>query len=414
MNFSLDTSVPALIVKLGHYPVHHGGVGAIRTLGRMGVPVYAITEDRFTPAASSRYLRRSFVWPTSTTEDSGELVDGLARIGRRIGRPTLMLPTDEEAAIVVAEHAEELSAYFLSPRTPQGLTRRLASKQGLYELCTQHGVPTPVSAFPADPAQIERFAATARFPVVAKNRDAFTRRVRPAVPGTVRIHDAKELLALAAGWGERPNVILQEYLPPGHTQDWIVHLHMGAAATSQLLFTGVKVRSWPPHAGMTSCAYTVRNAELAEMSAEFCRRIGYQGIADLDWCFDRRDRSYKLLDFNPRIGAQFRLFETGAHIDVVRALHLDLTGRKIPHAPQVEGRRMIVENIDIPAQIAYRLSRRTAPEAPHRATQTELGWWTPDDPKPFLVMLARLIRPGISHLIRLWRVRRRSHGTARP
>ena len=41
----MDYQVPALIVKIGHYPVHSGGVGAVRTLGRLGVPVYAITED---------------------------------------------------------------------------------------------------------------------------------------------------------------------------------------------------------------------------------------------------------------------------------------------------------------------------------------------------------------------------------
>ncbi|MDQ6793107.1 MAG: ATP-grasp domain-containing protein, partial [Candidatus Dormibacteraeota bacterium] len=42
--------MPVLIVKIGRYPLHHGSVGVIRTLGRAGVPVYAITEDRFTPA----------------------------------------------------------------------------------------------------------------------------------------------------------------------------------------------------------------------------------------------------------------------------------------------------------------------------------------------------------------------------
>jgi D-aspartate ligase len=47
----LDRTVPALLVKVGRYPEHHGGVGVIRTLGRRGVPVHAMVEDRFTPAA---------------------------------------------------------------------------------------------------------------------------------------------------------------------------------------------------------------------------------------------------------------------------------------------------------------------------------------------------------------------------
>jgi D-aspartate ligase len=93
--FEADREVPALIVKFGDYPLHHGGVGAIRSLGRLGVPMYAITEDRYTPAAASRYLTRAFVWPTTGTEDPGRLIEGLIRIGRRIGRPAVLVPTDE-------------------------------------------------------------------------------------------------------------------------------------------------------------------------------------------------------------------------------------------------------------------------------------------------------------------------------
>ena len=87
--FEADRAVPGLIVKFGDYPLHHGGVGAIRSLGRLGVPMYAITEDAHTPAAASRYLKRAFVWPTTGAEDPGRLVEGLRRIGRRIGRPTV-------------------------------------------------------------------------------------------------------------------------------------------------------------------------------------------------------------------------------------------------------------------------------------------------------------------------------------
>src|SRR5262245_48497044 len=60
----MTASPPVLILKTGHYPVHHGGVGIIRSLGRLGVPVYAVTEDQLTPAAASRYLAGSFVWNT--------------------------------------------------------------------------------------------------------------------------------------------------------------------------------------------------------------------------------------------------------------------------------------------------------------------------------------------------------------
>ncbi|MCF3122678.1 MULTISPECIES: carboxylate--amine ligase [Streptomyces] len=411
-----DRNVPGLIVKFGDYPLHHGGVGAIRSLGRIGVPMYAITEDRYTPAAASRHLTRAFPWPTTGTEEPERLVEGLLRVGRGIGRPAVLIPTDEEAAVLIAEHQDELSAQdsgfggFLFPRVEAELPRRLASKQGLHELCVQHGIASPAAVFPESQADIEAFARTARFPVVAKNREAFTRRKRPAVNGTTRIGTPEGLLALAGDWGERPGVILQEYLPREEAEDWIVHGYFGADSVPRALFTGVKVRSWPPHAGMTANAYVVDNPELSDLTTRFIKQIGFTGIIDLDLRFDRRDGQYKLLDFNPRMGAQFRLFESDSGMDVVRAMHLDLTGRAVPEGNQRTGHRYVVENIDLPALVAYRRSGYTTPHAPARASGTELAWLATDDMLPFFTMLARFVRPGAKHLYQLWRTQRRGSG----
>ncbi|MFF3583244.1 carboxylate--amine ligase [Streptomyces mirabilis] len=412
MPVDADRNVPGLIVKFGDYPLHHGGVGAIRSLGRLGIPMYAITEDRYTPAAASRYLRRAFVWPTTGTEEPERLVEGLLRIGARIGRPTVLVPTDEEAAVLIAEHQEELGERFLFPRVDAKLPRRLASKQGLHELCVEHGIPSPAAAFPQSYEEIVEFAESARFPIVAKNREAFVRRSQPAVNGTTRIATREGLLSLARDWGDQPGVILQEYLPREEAEDWIVHAYFDADSTPLAMFTGVKVRSWPPHAGMTANAYVVDNPELADLAARFIKQIGFSGVIDLDLRFDRRDGQYKLLDFNPRMGAQFRLFENESGIDVVRAMHLDLTGRTVPEGEQRAGHRYIVENIDLPALLAYRRSGYTTPHAPTRASGTELAWLAGDDLRPFFTMLARFVRPGARHLYQLWRTNRRGSSTS--
>ncbi|MFF9622138.1 ATP-grasp domain-containing protein [Streptomyces griseosporeus] len=411
MPFEADREVPGLIVKFGDYPLHHGGVGAIRSLGRLGVPMYAVTEDRYTPAAASRYLTGAFPWRTTGTEEPEALVEGLLRIGRRIGRLAVLIPTDEEAAVLIAEHQEALGGRFLFPRVDPLLPRRLASKQGLHDLCVEHGIASPAAAFPRSYDDIAAFAEKARFPVVAKNREAFLRRSRPAVNGTTRIATREGLLGLARGWGEHPGVILQEYLPREDAEDWIVHAYFDRNSTPLAMFTGVKVRSWPPHAGMTANAYVVDNPELADLAARFIKQIGFTGVIDLDLRFDRRDGQYKLLDFNPRMGAQFRLFESESGVDVVRALHLDLTGRPVPEGEQRSGHRYIVENIDLPALLAYRRSGYTTPHAPARPSGTELAWLAGDDPLPFLTMLARFVRPGAKHLYQLWRANRRGGST---
>ena len=159
------------------------------------------------------------------------------------------------------------------------------------------------------------------------------------------------------------------------------------------------MRSWPPHAGATASAYSAPNPELAELSERLCKEIGFRGIADLDWRLDKRDGRYKLVDFNPRVGNQFRIFETTAGVDVVRALYLDLTGQPVPPAPQVDYRRIVVEHIDLPARLAYRFGGHRgngypAAPVPPPAAGTELAWLATDDPLPFFAMFPYL-RGGV-------------------
>src|SRR5207245_8858509 len=112
------------------------------------------------------------------------------------------------------------------------------------------------------------------------------------------------------------------------------------------------------------------------------------GIMDIDYRLDKRDGQYKLLDFNPRIGANFRMFEDRAGVDVVRALHLDLTGRSVPRLPVVEGRTFIVEPYDLFTTLGYMRRSGLTLRAWWRSLKgrREIAWFNWRDPAPFLSM----------------------------
>jgi predicted ATP-grasp superfamily ATP-dependent carboligase len=387
----VDRRVPALIVKIGQYPLHSGGVAAVRTLGRLGVPVYAITEDRLTPTAVSRYCTGRFIWKATGLEDPAVLAGRLGEIGKSLGGRAVVVPMDDEAAVLVAEHRADLSEYFFLPHVAPGLPRALASKQKLYEMCRRYRIPAPATARPATGADLAAFAAEATFPVVVKNAEPWVRRHAPVVPHTTVMNTPEELLAIAPPADGPPNVIVQEYIPRERSEDWFVHLYCDANSNCLVTFTGVKVRSWPPHVGATATAYSAANPTLTYLAERLCKEIGFQGIADLDWRLDGRDGQYKLVDFNPRVGNQFRLFETAAGVDVVRAMHLDLTGRPVPTGSQINRRRIVVEHIDLPARLAYRGgSGYPAGPPPPRPVSTERAWLARDDMFPFLAMWPRL------------------------
>ncbi len=388
----LDRSVPTLLMKVGRYPIHHGSVGVVRTLGRGGVRVFAVTEDRFTPTARSRYLSGAFVWPTTGLEDPQELVAGLVALGERVGERAVLLQTDDEAALLVAEHADVLKAHFLLPSVPPELPRLLNSKSGLAELCATAGVAVPASARPRSVSELFDVAGRLGFPVMLKNDAAWERLSNPAVSGTTLVRDAAELERLASTWTSMPGVLVQEYLPHDQTTDWSVAIHCGERDDRVLALTGRKVRSFPAHAGVTTVGLTRANEALREQAVAFCRAVGFRGIASMDWRLDSRDGRFKLLDFNVRIGAMFRMFQTDRGVDVVRALHLDLTGREVPYGREIEDRRYVVGNLALAVALQYphdRASRRQVRRFP--AGGVERAWLAGDDPLPALVTLVRSI-----------------------
>ncbi|MER6418823.1 ATP-grasp domain-containing protein [Streptomyces sp. NPDC001137] len=399
----LDDQVPVLLARIGHYPQHHGSLGVVRTVGRLGVPVHAIVEDRFTPVALSRHVTRRFVWPTTGREDPDLLVDGLLSIGRAIGRRCVPVPTDDEAAVLLAEHADKLKEWFLLPPVPAGLPRLLAGKASMHRICAEVGVPSPRSRAPADRDELVDAGRELGYPLVLKNLEPFSRLRTPAVCSTTTVRDERELLGRFPGCP--PPVLMQEYIPRQQAEDWITHLYCGPGGVPRVLFTGLKLRSWPPYAGVTTRALALSNPELAELADQLCRRIGYSGVADLDWRYDRRDGRYKLVDFNPRTGAQFRLFENVHGVDVVRAMYLDLTGREVPEGRQSEGRAFVAGQLDLASVAVWlRTEHRLPPDLLNRVAM-ERAWLCRDDPLPAVIEAIRFTGLVTRRLARMARAR---------
>jgi predicted ATP-grasp superfamily ATP-dependent carboligase len=405
LQLALDSTVPVLVLKVGRYVIHHGSIGIIRSLGRLGVPVYAVVEDRFTPVALSRYLTGAFVWETRGL-DTGRLLAGIQIIGERLGRPAILVPTDDLAAAFIAEHSDILQRWFQFPRLPAELPRRLINKRDLHSLCKSITVPCPETAFPTSVDDVHRFIERATFPVVIKAAESH--RLPRGARSTLIAWTPKELAALLKQTTTPgiPNLIFQEYIPRSCGEDWIFQGYYNRQNGCSVAFTGRKLRSYPPFAGPTTLGVSVRNDSLIQQTERLLAAIEFSGIADIDYLLDKRDGQYKLLDFNPRIGANFRMFEDWAGVDVVRALHLDLTGRSVCRLPAVEGRIFIVEPYDPFASISYIRRGGLTVSAWWRSLQgrRENAWFNWDDPIPFLTTCVRLLFRALGRAFRSSRV----------
>lgn len=386
----LDTTVPAVLFTVGDHTWDYGALATVRSLGRVGVPVYALLPADDLPVVKSRFLTGALVVPTSGGEAPDVLVAAMLRVCERIGRPAVGIAGDDETAVLLAARADDFAGRLLLPAVPPHLPVTLASKSGLARLCADTGTPTPAWIAPQDWAEVEEFIARAAFPLVLKNPEPFSRLVSPGVARTTRVTGPAELRSALAEWCPGDPLLVQEFIPSEFSEDWYAEAVFDNVGAPVVVFTGRKLRAFPPDTGIGTLSEAVANPDLVGLVTTFAARIGYAGVCDMDWRLDHRDGRYKLLDFNPRRGAQFRLFQSTAGVDVVRALHLNLTGRPVPPGGQIDGLRHVVGLQDQRGYLAQRRAgARTEP--PFARGAVERSWWAADDPKPAAAFAADLV-----------------------
>jgi D-aspartate ligase len=387
----VNTGTPAVVLKFDPNVMHHGGLGVIRSLGRLGVPVYGVHEGWWAPAASSRYLRGRWYWRPSP-DDAERVRADLLQLAHRIGQPAVLIPTDDAGSIFLAEHGDALRPWFLFPDPPRDLPRRLADKYSLYHLCRALGVASPRAMVPRSLAEAIAFAADTGFPVVAKLTSPW-HSAGAKLRSTMIVADLARLTGMYGDCRRTgAEIMLQEFIPGGPGQDWFFHGYCGADSVCRPAFTGIKERSYPARAGLTSLGRSMPNARLRGEMTGLLAQLGYRGIMDLDLRWDARDGQYKLLDFNPRLGAQFRLFRDSAGVDVATAAYLDLTGQRIPDGEQVNGRGFLVENYDPIGALAYWRGGELGLGSWVASLRTvdEMAWFARDDLRPFGLMCLRM------------------------
>lgn len=381
-----DTSTPVVVLRSDS----HGGLNIMRSLGRLGVPVYNVDPNPWAPASCSRYCRRKFLWDIEHCS-AQESLHFMCDVRRKIGRPSILFPTTDRTARFVADHSRTLSEWFIFPKLTARLASSLSSKRDMFYLARDNNIPTPEAAFPNSRDDVLSFLERARLPVMLKGIDGQQLWDRTGKKMFI-VGSKDELLALYDVVEDRlnPNLMLQEYIPGGDDTVWMFNGYFNAHSECLVCFTGKKIRQCPIYTGSTSLGICLHNPAVEDLTLRFMKAIGYQGILDIGYRYDARDGQYKVLDANPRIGATFRLFVGENGIDVARALYLDMTGQDVVAVRARDGRKWMVEDLDLVSCYRYyRDGKLGLGEWLHSFRGLEEGAFIcGDDPLPVAAMLA--------------------------
>ncbi|MFE2284428.1 ATP-grasp domain-containing protein [Streptomyces sp. NPDC059443] len=314
----------------------------------------------------SRYLHAVHPGPPEglDAEAPGALLECLTGVSERIGRPAVLIAMDDLSAIAVSRAAPMLGGRFRIPHQPDNLPARVADKAELSRLCARWDVPHPETVIPASGAEAAEAAWRLGLPVIAKWSRPWLLPSGTDLRSTTLVHaaaEARRLYERSAQAGSR--LLLQRFLPAGPDTDWFFHGAFGRGGHPLITGSGRKEMSWPVRTGLTAVGRWLPDPAVEEAGLRLAERLAYQGILDLDFRRDERG-VFRLVDFNPRPGAQFRLFTDSAGLDVVQAMYLDLTGQRVPEPSGGPGRIFVAENYALLSAIRSRSLPRRPPPAP--------------------------------------------------
>ena len=379
-----NEALPVLVLGAAE----HGSLGIIRTLGRTGVPVFAVDGTPRGPASYSRYCIHTFSWDlVHNTEEA--TVKKLCEIGRWFSRPVILIPTWDEIVLLVERNQDELRRYFIFPKMPLGLIATLSNKFEMSSNAERLGVPAPRTEFLQSEADVARLSRAAWFPCVIKRNCG---NERNGTPKARVVHNAQQLEEAYRVMREpgMPNLIVQELL--SSEDAWVFAGYFDGSSRCLAGYTGRKLRQTPAHLGMMSLGVCMENSEIQDYARRLLSAVGYTGMVDIDFCRDPRDGKYKILDVNPRVGASFRLFVDSNGLDVIRVMYLDTLGKSVSSGTLIAGRKWMVErDFKSAFDLFCEGKLRIADWIRSIWKVDELGFVSWDDPIPALMVVPYMI-----------------------
>ena len=297
-------------------------LGAVRSLGRAGIPLHLVS-----PAPAFVRASRWYRPPPHgrLLADSPELPGYLESLPLE---RAVLIPTSDHAALACAGLPPALAARFPASQAPPDVLASLIDKQEFGLLLDRYGVPRPVTLPVAgvDDDRLIPDAELGRFIVKPRDSQAFSERfgVKAFWPSSREELRDRLRTALAEGF----QVVLQAYIPGPPTNHYFLDGFYDRHGVCLGQVARRRLRMSPPDFGNSCATVSIPPEEAAEPSALLARLlagIGYRGPYDAEFKRDAETGRYHLIELNVRAWWQAE-FAARCGVDAVTMCYRDALG----------------------------------------------------------------------------------------
>jgi D-aspartate ligase len=336
------------------------GLGIVRSLGRRGVDVCVIDDER-SIARRSRYCTH-FV-PADNLLDEPSAVDQLLDAGRRLGLDGWVLfPTRDETVAAISRHRDVLGETYRVPTPEWSRIQWAWDKRNTYRLAEKTGVPHPRTVRVEAERDLE--SVDLSFPVVIKPavKEHFLYATKAKAWRADNRSELRALYRRACAVAPSEEIMLQELIPgDGRYQFAYCAFFKGGEAIGSM--TVRRRRQHPPEFGRASTyVETVEEPVLERQAKRVLREIDYYGLVELEHKLDERDGQFKLLDFNARTWG-YHTLGPAAGVDFPWLQFVDAVDGDAPRCRARPGMSWIRLVTDVPTALLEIGQGRLSPKA---------------------------------------------------
>jgi D-aspartate ligase len=332
---------PGVVITGGDFQ----GLAALRTFGEKNIST-VLLDHELCIAKYSRYNRRYFKSPDPINEE--EYTEFLVSLAKHEGlQGWIVIPNSDQTVRILSRHKELFEHFYRIPVPCWDVIQHVYVKEKTYKLAEQHGIPFPRTHYGQCLEEMLEHALS--YPVIIKPsiRDNFYNKVKIKAFLINNRNELIETYRRVETIIDRSEILLQEYLTGG-PKNLFSFCPFFKEGKSVAAITARRTRQHPMDFGhATTFAELVDIPQLQVMAEKFLSRIGYYGIAEVEFMMDPREGLFKLIEVNPRIWGWHAL-AIYAGVDLPFLLYKDMLGEAVEPPHEIQQVKWVRVLTDIP------------------------------------------------------------------
>lgn len=378
------------------------GLGVIRNLGRKGVPVYLVIEEK-DEATYSKYCKKYFIFP-GISQNLEKLVTILSKIQSQVNRPMVLFPTSDLLALNVSLLKDQTDSYLI-PIADREVLEILVEKRKFYESLGNLRIPHPSTYFLKDDTEFAGISDEVQYPVYIRPSISTTFAEIFQKKGFVANREEELLNYMNMGWKYGFELLLQEIIPGDPTDHYFIDGYLDKKSKPLAVFARRRLRMFPLNFGNSTACVTIPLSKVSVMKEtiiNYLQSISFHGIFSVEFKVDPRDNTPKMLEVNAR-SWWYNSFPAECGIDIIYTAYLDALEKPIrPQEKYKDNVKLIYILQDIMSSLTM-FARRTLHHTEWASSlkgEKHYALFAEDDLLPFITSFPYFFRRNAPQMIR--------------